>query len=108
MSDTPVFLDSGRPPVTRLVGEALALVAGLSAALKFRGSFSLQAKGDGPVSMLLADCTATGELRGHAITNPEKLTALVEGDPSPSAKALLGDGFLAFTVDQGDEQNRHQ
>jgi molecular chaperone Hsp33 len=151
MSDTPDFLDSGRPPVpdlvvprgvipfflprrpvrgrlirlgpladallarhdnhpsvTRLVGEALALVAGLAAALKFRGSFSLQAKGDGPVSMLLADCTDTGEVRGHAITNAEKLAALLEADPSPSAEALLGNGFLAFTVDQGDEQNRHQ
>ena len=29
-------------------------------------------------------------------------------DPSPSAEALLGTGFLAFTVDQGGEQNRHQ
>jgi molecular chaperone Hsp33 len=151
MSDTPAFLDSGRPPVpdlviprgvlpfflprrpvrgrlvrlgplaevlltrhdnhpvvTRLVGEALALAAGLSTALKFRGSFSLQAKGDGPVTMLLADCTDAGELRGHAITNPGRLEALLASDPSPSAERLLGTGFLAFTVDQGGEQNRHQ
>jgi molecular chaperone Hsp33 len=151
MSDTPAFLDSGRPPVpdlvvprgvlpfflprrpvrgrlvrlgpladalltrhhnhpvvTRLVGHALALGAGLSTALKFRGSFSLQAKGDGPVSMLLADCTDAGELRGHAITNSAKLDALLAADPAPSAKTLLGTGFLAFTVDQGGEQNRHQ
>jgi molecular chaperone Hsp33 len=151
MSDTPAFLDSGRPPVpdlvvprgvvpfflpqrpvrgrlvrlgpladallsrhdnhpvvTALVGQALALAAGLSTALKFRGSFSLQAKGDGPVSMLLADCTDAGELRGHAITNRDKLDALLAIDPAPSAEALLGTGFLAFTVDQGGEQNRHQ
>jgi molecular chaperone Hsp33 len=151
MSDTPAFLDSGRPPVpdlviprgvlpfflprrpvrgrlvrlgtladtlltrhdnhpavTRLVGQALALVAGLSTALKFRGSFSLQAKGDGPVSMLLADCSDAGELRGYALTKPAKLDALLATDPSPSAEALLGTGFLAFTVDPGGEQNRHQ
>jgi molecular chaperone Hsp33 len=151
MSDTPAFLDGGRPPVpdlvvprgvlpfflprrpvrgrlvrlgpladalltrhqnhpvvTRLVGQALALAAGLSTALKFRGSFSLQAKGDGAVSMLLADCTDAGELRGHAITNAEKLDTLLARDPSPTAEALLGAGFLAFTVDQGGEQNRHQ
>src|ERR1700712_1519288 len=42
-------------PVTRLAGEALALVAGLASALKFRGSFSLQAKGDGPGPRLRAD-----------------------------------------------------
>jgi molecular chaperone Hsp33 len=150
MSDTPAFLDSGRPPVpdlvvprgvlpfflpqrpvrgrlvrlgplaealltrhdnhpvvTRLVGQALALAAGLSTALKFRGSFSLQAKGDGPVTMLLADCTDAGELRGHAITNREKLATLLAHDPAPTAEALLGTGYLAFTVDQG-EQDRHQ
>jgi molecular chaperone Hsp33 len=150
MSDTPAFLDSGRPPVpdlvvprgvlpfflphrpvrgrlvrlgplaealltrhqnhpivTKLVGQALALAAGLSTALKFRGSFSLQAKGDGPVSMLLADCTDAGELRGYALAKPERLEALLATDPSPSAEALLGTGYLAFTVDQG-EQDRHQ
>ncbi len=151
MSDTPAFLDGGRPPVpdlvvprgvlpfflprrpvrgrlvrlgpladalltrhenhpvvTKLVGQALALAAGLSTALKFRGSFSLQAKGDGPITMLLADCTDAGELRGHALTNATKLDALLAQDPLPSAEALLGKGFLAFTVDQGGEQNRHQ
>jgi molecular chaperone Hsp33 len=151
MSDTPAFLDSGRPPVpdlvvprgvlpfflprrpvrgrlvrlgpladalltrhanpppvTRLVGHALALAAGLSTALKFRGSFSLQAKGDGAVSMLLADCTDAGELRGYALAKRPKLDALLASDPSPSAEALLGKGFLAFTVDQGGQQNRHQ
>jgi molecular chaperone Hsp33 len=58
--------------------------------------------------MLLADCTDAGELRGHALTNPTKLTALLTRDPDPSAEALLGNGYLAFTVDQGGAQNRHQ
>jgi molecular chaperone Hsp33 len=96
------------PVVTRLAGQALALAAGLSTALKFRGSFSLQAKGNGPVTMLLADCTDTGELRGHARTDPERLAALLASTPSPGADELLGRGYLAFTVDQGPEQNRHQ
>lgn len=89
--------------VTRLAGEALALAAGLASALKFRGSFSLQAKGDGPVSMLLADCTDTGALRGYARADSARLP----DDPSPAADQLLGTGYLAFTVDQGPEQ-RHQ
>lgn len=151
MSDTPAFLDGGRPPVpdivvsrgvlpfflprrpvrgrlvrlgpladslltrhdthpvvTRLAGEALALVAALSTALKFRGSFSLQAKGDGPVAMLLADCTDTGELRGYARADAEKLDALLRDNPDPDAAALLGRGYLAFTIDQADAENRHQ
>ena len=93
------------PSVSRLMGEALALAAGLSAALKFRGSFSLQAKGDGPVRMLLADCTETGELRGYARADDARMAEL---DEAPTARALLGDGYLAFTVDQGTETERHQ
>jgi molecular chaperone Hsp33 len=151
LTDTPAFLDSGRPPVpdivvprgiapfvlphrpvrgrlirlgpladalltrhenhpavTRLTGQALALAAGLAAALKFRGSFSVQAKGDGAVPMLLADCTDVGALRGYARAEPERLTALLRSDPAPTAGQLLGSGYLAFTVDQGPDSDRHQ
>jgi molecular chaperone Hsp33 len=94
--------------VTTLMGEALALAAGLAGALKFRGSFSLQAKGDGAVPLLLADCTDTGALRGYARANPERLDALLAAEPAPNAAALLGKGYLAFTVDQGGERERHQ
>ena len=91
--------------VTRLLGEALALTAGLASALKFRGSFSLQAKGDGPVPMLLADCTDQGALRGYARADAEKLSRYGR---NPSARALLGRGYLAFTCDQGEEMDRYQ
>ncbi len=96
------------PAVTRLAGQSLALAAALSTALKFRGSFSVQAKGDGAVPMLLADCTDTGALRGYARSDPKKLEELLRRDPSPTADWLLGGGYLAFTVDQGPDQNRHQ
>ncbi|HVY16910.1 MAG TPA: Hsp33 family molecular chaperone HslO [Rhodopila sp.] len=151
MSDTPAFLDSGRPPVpdlvepravlpfflpkrpvrgrlvrlgpladalltrhdhhpavTRLTGQALALTAALSTALKFKGSFSLQAKGDGVISMLLADCTDTGELRGYARADDGKFAALTTPVDEMQASDLLGNGYLALTVDQGDSENRHQ
>jgi molecular chaperone Hsp33 len=94
--------------VTRLAGQALALAAGLAAALKFRGSFSLQAKGNGPVSMLLADCTDTGALRFYARSDAERLAPLLARKPRPAADELLGTGYLAFTVDQDEDQNRHQ
>jgi molecular chaperone Hsp33 len=95
-------------PVVRLAGEALALAAGLAAALKFRGSFSIQAKGDGPVTMLLADCTEAGALRGYARADAERLAALLAADAAPSAASLLGQGYLAFTCDQGPEMDRYQ
>jgi molecular chaperone Hsp33 len=96
------------PVVTQLAGEALALAAGLSSALKYRGSFSLQAKGDGPVSMLLSDCTQEGALRGYARADEEKLAELLAENEAPSAAELLGRGYLAFTVDQGGEMDRYQ
>ena len=151
MSDTPAFLDSGRPDVPDLVvprgvtpfylprrpvrgrlvrlgplaeallsrhdnhpavtllhGQAIALAAALASALKFRGSFSLQAKGDGPVGMLLADCTHDGALRGYARAEPERLAAALAEDPAPSAGRLLGQGYIAFTVDQGPDMDRQQ
>jgi molecular chaperone Hsp33 len=94
--------------VTILAGQALALSAVLSSALKFRGSFSLQAKGDGPLTMLLADSTDAGALRGYARAEPERLQALLAETPAPTARQLLGDGYLAFTVDQGSAADRHQ
>ncbi len=108
LADALLGRHDNHPAVTRLAGEALALAAALAAALKFRGSFSLQAKGDGAVPMLLADCTESGALRGYARAEPGKLAALLEMEPAPRAAALLGKGYLAFTVDQGPDRERHQ
>ncbi len=96
------------PPVAHLVGQALALTAGLAAALKYRGSFSLQAKGDSVVPMLLADCTDDGQLRGQAQVKHEDLAALMKVDHDPPAAGLLGKGYIAFTCDQGADMERYQ
>jgi molecular chaperone Hsp33 len=96
------------PSVLTLMGEAMALTAALATALKFRGSFSLQAKGDGPVPMLLADCTESGALRGYARADADKLARMLRAEPTPPAGALLGTGYLAFTCDQGLEMDRYQ
>lgn len=95
-------------PITRLAGKALALVAALASALKFHGSFSLQIKGDGPVSMLVADCTDTGALRFYVRTDEDALNALLAETPKPTDRELLGNGYLALTIDQGAETERHQ
>jgi molecular chaperone Hsp33 len=91
------------PAVRALLGQALALAAALASALKFSGSFSVQAKGDGPVSMLLADCTDTGALRGYARVDPE-----ADIPPDATAAQMLGTGYLAFTVDQGKDREPQQ
>lgn len=108
LADALLTRHHNHPAVTRLTGEALALAAGLASALKFRGWFSLQAKSDGPVSMLLADCTDAGALRGYARSDATKLASLLERHPQPTANQLLGSGYLAFTVDQGSAMDRYQ
>jgi molecular chaperone Hsp33 len=108
LADALLTRHDNHPAGTALSGQALALAAALASALKFRGSFSMQAKGDGPVPMLLADCTESGALRGYARANPGRLATLLAAEPEPTAAALLGAGYLAFTVDQGDETERHQ
>ena len=92
-------------PVSRLLGELLVLTATLAGALKFAGVFSLQTKSDGPVSFMVADCTADGALRGYARYDAERVAAL---PGEPDAAALLGRGHLALTVDQGRYSDAYQ
>jgi molecular chaperone Hsp33 len=108
LADALLTRHDNHPIVTALSGQALALAAALATALKFRGSFSLHAKGDGAVPMLLADCTESGALRGYARAEPTRLAATLAQTDAPSARELLGQGYLAFSVDQGSDAERHQ
>ncbi|MBL6955118.1 MAG: Hsp33 family molecular chaperone HslO [Alphaproteobacteria bacterium] len=93
--------------VSRLLAEAVALSCALAGALKFDGVFTLQTKGDGPISTLLADFKSPGSLRGYAQFDAEAVRNL---DPTvmPSIPRLLGAGYIAFTVDQGPDTERYQ
>nr|WP_041536213.1 Hsp33 family molecular chaperone [Parvibaculum lavamentivorans] len=94
-------------PVSRLLGEALALTAMIGSALKFDGRFILQTQSKGPVSLLVADYESPGKLRGYAQMDDGRLQeALKEGRTSPAD--LLGDGYLALTIDQGPDMERYQ
>jgi molecular chaperone Hsp33 len=90
-------------PVQALLGQAMALAAALATALKFKGTFSVQARGDGPVPMLLADCTDAGALRGYA-----RVKEGAEIPDDASAGDMLGAGYLAFTVDFGPDHDPQQ
>ena len=93
-------------PVAGLLAEAMAVAAALSAALKYEGVFTLQAKGSGMVKLLVADVTHDGGIRAYAQFDKEKVAAL-----PANAKAdtkLLGKGYLAFTVDQKNTEERYQ
>ncbi|MGO8916577.1 MAG: Hsp33 family molecular chaperone [Stellaceae bacterium] len=96
-------------PVAALLGEAIALAAALAGALKYDGVFTLQTKGDGPVHLLVADVTSAGAVRGYAQFDPAKLAkAAAQGGAGGAVPRLLGAGYLAFTVDQGEHSDRYQ
>lgn len=95
--------------VSRLLAETAALAVTLADALKFDGVFTLQAKGSGPVRQLVADVTSAGMLRACATFDPDAPGLDDAGtDAEVSVQSLLGTGYLAFTVDQGDNTDRYQ
>ena len=98
-------------PVAHLLAESLVLVATMATSLKFDGVFSLQAKGDGPVSTLVADCRTPGHLRGYASFDAGRLDGLELGPGGTASLVplLLGKGYLAFTIDpQNEDLERYQ
>ena len=96
------------PPVAALLGEMLTLAVLMATALKFDGFFTLQAKGNGPVSLLVADITSDGALRGYASYDAEKVAAASTDASASPVATWLGDGHLAFTIDQGEHTQRYQ
>jgi molecular chaperone Hsp33 len=84
------------PAVSDLLGQLLVLAGALAGGLKFAGRFSLQIRADGPVRLLVADCTNDGEMRGYASFDAERIAAATAERPME----LLGKGLLALTVDQ--------
>lgn len=96
-------------PVAELLGEMLVLTAGLAAALKFDGVFIVQAKGDGPISLMVADVTSGGAVRGYAKFDRDRLArARAAPGPGPTGPDLFGAGHLALTVDQGEHTECYQ
>jgi molecular chaperone Hsp33 len=97
-------------PVATLLGEMLALAGVLSSMLKFDGVFTLQTKSDGAVRLAVVDMTTAGELRAYAEFDPARLAERTaqSGETAGSARALLGEGYMAFTVDQGPHSERYQ
>jgi molecular chaperone Hsp33 len=97
-------------PVAAMLGEAITLAVVLAGALKYDGIFTLQTKGDGPIRLMVADVSTAGALRGYAQYDAAKLaTALSDAGPAlPSVPGLVGSGYIAFTVDQGEDTDRYQ
>ena len=99
-------------PVSAVVAEATALGVLLASTLKYDGLFTLQTQSNGPISMLVVDVTSDGKIRACAKYDEEHLKKSqklrkCEGEIEPTPH-LLGEGWLAFTVDQGKDTQLYQ
>jgi len=94
--------------IEKLLVEMMTLSVLLSSMLKYEGIFILQTQGDGIVRRLVSDVTSSGDIRATAGYDKEALVSLLKKNKSPSMLDLLGQGYLAFTVDQGEFAERYQ
>lgn len=87
---------------TALLGEFLAASVLLSATLKFKGRLVLQAKSDGLVPLIMAECDSKMNYRGIIKTTEECLRS----EP-PGFTQMLEKGTLAITIEP-DKGERYQ
>lgn len=88
--------------IKRLLGELLTASVLLTATLKLEGRLSLQARGNGALKMMMAECNHHHEIRGIA--------QLAEGATFAEhtrLKDCLGDGLLVITLEP-EQGQRYQ
>jgi molecular chaperone Hsp33 len=86
-------------PVAKLLGECLAAAVLLSNSMKSAGNLALQIRGDGPISLLLVECTDRSLVRGIAQLREQAITDDFE--------KLLTGSLLTLTITP-DNGKRHQ
>jgi molecular chaperone Hsp33 len=89
------------PEVQALFGEAVAATVLLAATLKFHGTLTLQLMGDGPLSLLVAQCTHDFSIRAVVRAVRRSLGAL-------SFNELVGRSRLSVTIEADERAARYQ
>jgi len=91
------------PDVIReTLGEAVVASLLLAATIKFEGVLSLQLQGNGPMHLLLAQCTSGLGVRGLA-----RYRDLGDA-PEADIRNLIGEGNLTVTLETDDGAQRYQ
>jgi molecular chaperone Hsp33 len=88
------------PALRQVLGEFMAAAALLAATLKFRGRLILQIQGNGPLTLLVVECTSDRTLRAIAHWTDAPADAALE--------QLVGNGKLVITVEPRDGRERYQ
>lgn len=88
------------PRVREILGELMAAAALLTSTLKFDGKLTMQVQGNGPVNLLVVECTSNRTMRAIAQWQGEI--------PEAPLASLVGDGRLAVTIDPLNGKERYQ
>lgn len=88
------------PRVRDVLGELMAAAALLTSTLKFDGRLVMQVQGNGPVNLLVVECTSDRKMRAIAQWQGEV--------PDAPLSQLVGDGRLAVTIDPQNGKERYQ
>ena len=85
-------------PVQDLLGQFMLATCLMSANLKFNGVITVQTRGNGPVPLVMAECTRNHHLRAIArITRPD---LIVDND----IRQLVGEGYMTITIQAADNE----
>jgi len=96
------------PGVQKLLGEFAAATVVISNNLKFDGKVVLQGRGDGPISLIMVECSSGGHIRGiarGALDAPEGSlrTHLAEGVLTLTIEPEIGQRYQGIIAIQRDE-----
>jgi len=80
-------------PVAQLLGELMAAASLLVGTLKFDGLLILQARSEGPIPLLMIECSSEREIRGLARYEADRIA------PDATLADLMPDGSLTLTID---------
>lgn len=89
----------------QILGEALALAVMVAATVKVSGRIMVQAEGDGPIKLLVAEARTDGGVRGYVRLNDAKWATLAQThqDIAPSVPELIGEGVIGLIIIQDQE-----
>lgn len=88
------------PNVQQVLGQAMVAIPLLASTIKFSGKLTLQAKGTGPVSLLVVQGTADGGQRGLARWSAEP--------PLSPLSDVFGDANLTIQIESGRDAEVYQ
>ena len=94
--------------IRNLLGQAMAAATLLSSTIKFDGQLTLQLQGDGPMHLVLAQCTASFNVRGLARFNQTHLDARALQEADATIQQLAGQGNIIVTIESEDLKQRYQ